>query len=431
MHLGKRPGRLPAGAAALGAGPDRLGPAAAWLRCVEYAKASRIDAVLLAGDVVERIEDRFAAFDVLRRGVEDLTRAGIQVVGVTGNHDVEALPRLASLIPDFRLLGRGGAWEEVPLAGRDGATVLGWSFPARHHHESPLEGLPPRRGAGLRIGLLHADLDAPHSPYAPVASSELERADADAWLLGHVHAPSALDAGRPRGYLGSVVALDPSEHGSRGPWLVTLGKGALRFEHVALAPLRYEHLVVDLAGADLLAGLHKAAREAEARVRAAGATPLVVGLRVRLCGAPADARELERDLARLAEEPFEHVGTDRAGAQFLIFVDKLANESRPDLDLAARAERGDHPGLVARRVVALETGGPPATEVLRAARRALGDDIARLAQRLGLEDLGVTDDVLARALTRAGVDVANQLVLQVERQAAAAPAGGAPTEAGS
>lgn len=425
LHLGKRPSRTPAGAAAIGATPERLGPAAAWRRCVEYAKSARVDAVLLAGDVVERIEDRFAAFDALRRGVEELTRAGIQVLGVTGNHDVEALPRLASLLPEFRLLGRGGVWEEVPLAGRDGATVLGWSFPAKQHHDSPLEGLPQRRGNGLRIGLLHGDLDATHSPYAPVASSELELADADAWLLGHVHTPSPLSASKPRGYLGSVVALDPSESGPRGPWLLTIEKGALRFEHLPLAPLRYEHVAIDLMGGDLLAALDRVAREVEARVRDSGATPHVVGLRGMLTGAPADPRELERDLARLATEPYEHSGSDQNGSAFLVFVDKLIDETRPPLDIAARAERGDHVGLVARRVTVLERGGAAANDVLRAARRALGDDIARLAQRLGLEDLGVTDDVLARALRRAGLDVAQRLVEQVERRVTT-PAAGAP-----
>jgi hypothetical protein len=66
--------------------------------------------------------------------------------------------------------------------------------------------------------------------------------------------------------------------------------------------------------------------------------------------------------------------------------------------------------------VQLARGGAASNDVLRAARRALGDDIARLAQRLGLEDLGVTDEVLARALHRAGLDVAQRLVEQVERR---------------
>lgn len=415
LHLGRRPGRAPGSLS-----PEELGPAAAWRRCVDTAIARQVDAVLLAGDVVERVEDRFAAFESLRSGVQQLTAAGIAVAGVTGNHDVEALPRLADLIPDFRLLGRDGSWEELDLPGTDAVRVVGWSFPTRHVTDSPLADLPGRSGSGVRLGLLHCDVDAPHSSYAPVTGAELAAADADAWLLGHIHVPGDLTPRTPRGYLGTVVGLDPTETGRRGPWLVTVERGRLAFEHLPLAPLRWEHVTVDADGGDLLAALDRAASEVEARVAKEKAAPLAVGVRVVVTGTPGDLDEFERDLATLRDEPFERA----CEAGFALFVDKVIDATRPELDLFGRSQRGDHPGLVARRLVALESGGDEAREVLRPAREALQDDVVRLAQRLGLTDLGVTDDQLGAAMERAGSDLMARLIAQVEER----PRAGAATD---
>lgn len=39
------------------------------------------------------------------------------------------------------------------------------------------------------LGILHADLDVPDSPYAPVTRAELASTNVALWLLGHVHKP--------------------------------------------------------------------------------------------------------------------------------------------------------------------------------------------------------------------------------------------------
>ena len=106
IHLGRRPSRLSDRVDDLGIGIHELTPAAAWQTAVDWALANDIDAVALAGDVVERLEDRFEAYGHLERGVRRLVDAGISVVGVAGNHDVLALPRLADQLPEFKLIGR-------------------------------------------------------------------------------------------------------------------------------------------------------------------------------------------------------------------------------------------------------------------------------------------------------------------------------------
>ena len=184
MHLGRTPSRLPPQLHA-----RELGPAEAWRRTVTAALDHGVKAVLLAGDVVDRDDDFFEAYKALENGVRRLSDAGIDVIGVAGNHDVKVLPRLARHIPQFRLLGEGGTWESCRIEqGADAVTLWGWSFPQARVLTSPLEGSSLNPAPGINLGLLHCDRDAgADSPYAPITRQELERAGLDGWLLGHIH----------------------------------------------------------------------------------------------------------------------------------------------------------------------------------------------------------------------------------------------------
>jgi exonuclease SbcD len=214
MHLGRTPSRLPDDLEELGLRRSELGPAAAWRASIDHALSSEVDAVVLAGDVVEGIDDRFEAYRDLKAGALRLAAAGIPLIGVAGNHDVEALPRLARQIPAFRLLGAAGRWETVDVATHSGVPLrlLGWSFPAQRVERNPLDSLDlesARQRGVATLGVLHCDVDAGSSRYAPVSSRALAALPVDGFLLGHVHRPDRLEGDRPQGYLGSLVGLDP------------------------------------------------------------------------------------------------------------------------------------------------------------------------------------------------------------------------------
>jgi DNA repair exonuclease SbcCD nuclease subunit len=358
IHLGRRPSRIPASVAER-VGSDALTPAAAWRIAVEQACLLEVDAVLLAGDVVEQNDDFYEAYPALRAGVETLDRAGVPVIGVAGNHDDHVLPRLADSLPRFRLLGRGGRWEraEVCAAGGEVVTVLGWSFPGPRVTESPLDSLPPLAGEHPVVGLLHCDRDQPGSAYAPVRGSALDAAATDAWLLGHIHRPDPLAAPRPVGYLGSLTALDPGEMGPRGPWLVEVEhKGAIAATHLALAPLRWEQLEVSL---DALEGPHavherivQAIGDLDDRIVRAGAAPLAVGCRLVLTGRSRWRGEVERILVEA--NPATAPPDVRGGIAY--FIDGWRNAAQPELDLDAAAAGSDPVAMLARRILVLRRG---------------------------------------------------------------------------
>lgn len=425
MHLGRRPSRLPASLENLGVVPGELTPIAAWARVVEVALERRPLALLLAGDVVESENAWFEAFGPLEQGVRRLVEAGIEVYAVAGNHDGVALPRLARSIPGFHLLGEGGRWEirGVGEGGSGGSRfrIAGWSFPARRFPGDPLEGFPPLGKQGVAgpeggplIGLLHCDLGAASSPYAPVQRSRLEALPVAAWLLGHLHTPTIADGARPIGYLGSMVGLDPTETGAHGIWSLGLGEsGVLELESIPLAPLRWERLELDVsrigdAEEEIEGELIDLLRAAAVAAAAGGEAPRALGCRISLVGRSEGWRWLAEKAAnrRWAELTLREGRT-------AVFVEGVESRVRPALDLEELAARRDPPALLARELIRLEEGAGIDGELREA---LLGEYRAalRTSGLGGLVEQAPADDLLAEALREAGTEALDALLRQRE-----------------
>jgi DNA repair exonuclease SbcCD nuclease subunit len=426
IHLGRRPSRLAERVDDFGVGIHELTPAAAWHAAVEWALVNEVDAVALAGDVVESLEDRFEAYGHLERGVRRLTDANIPVVGVAGNHDVSALPRLADQLPDFKLIGRGGKWEPVELTAASGARlrILGWSFHKKRELRNPLDELPVDLSSSVSptVGLLHCDLDKTNSPYAPVPRRSFENAPGIAWLLGHVHSPSDLSGPRPVGYLGSLVGLDPGEPGLHGPWLARISADAqITLEHLPLAPLRWETEAVviddigdlpsdeieDALSALLIAGMEAIHQRIEPTL---GATRLV-GCRLRLTGRSASHRKL-----RAAAGNEDIVKLTRSFGSVVYFVDKIIDEAAPALELEQLAQTKDLPGLLAHRILALQQGGADSERLVEEARGAL-DEASKFAASAENDEYDGDEAVSLDERTRqflvtAGIQALEELLAQ-------------------
>jgi DNA repair exonuclease SbcCD nuclease subunit len=409
MHLGRPPSAIPED---LLGRRDELGPEIAWARAVDEAIRREVDGVLLAGDLVDHDRDFFVAYGQLRSGVEKLAAAGIRIMAVAGNHDTEVLPRLAGEIEALELLGAGGEWQERSI---DSVTVLGWSFPAPQVRRSPLADLPGGRRQGTVLGLLHCDLDQSDSRHAPVARRELEAASVDAWLLGHIHRPDALDDDRPIGYLGSISALRASETGTRGPWLIQVEGPDLAADHLALAPLRYEAIEIDCSDLDDAGRLNErilaAARERIGRLADDEVQPTAVGLRVTLTGRSAAAGALARTADELAAD-----GRSWDERGIAVFLQKIESAVLPRIDLARLSRQSDPCGLLARRLLALDE--PDSEEYGRLVRLAR-ESMSSVANASEFSDLGpAPDDAdIADWLRRAGRLALIRLVAQREESA--------------
>lgn len=410
LHLGRVPSRLPDD---LPVADVDLGPAAAWQALVRTCLDERPDALLLAGDLIDDERDLFGAFSDLDAGMRRLEEAGIPVVAIAGNHDVRTLPRLADALPHLTLLGRGGRWEAFDIGrGSERVRIVGWSFPTDHVDASPLDapGNDLLTDDGVpTIGLLHADLDATASRYAPVSRSRLEATPVDAWLLGHVHMPTAFGPDTRIGYLGSLSATDPGESGPRGAWVVRIDEDGVRFEHRPLAPLRYltldlpfDGVTPDDAPSKLLRDLRAAAfagdpaRVGAVRLRVHGRVPDPVGVRAAL----ADAEDV--------------TWTVEDGGRFA-FVHALDVAVRADYDLARLAELDDPVGVAARVVLTMRDPDAPDRHAWIDEARERVDPVARRNAFGPLDLRPLSDEGLATRLEQAAVRVLDTLLDTRER----------------
>jgi len=415
IHLGRRPSRLPE---ELQDRARELGPAGAWERLVEAAVQEGVNAVILAGDVVEREKDFFEAYRELYRGIERLTNAGIQVLGVSGNHDVLVLPRLADHLSNFKLLGRSGKWEKIQIkADKEIVTLWGWSFPQLRFTESPLSGIRFQRGTGLNLGVLHCDRDQPSSLYAPVTNQELQAAGLDGWLLGHIHKPDDLNASSLSGYLGSITGVDPTETGRHGPWLITVKNGIIyALEQWALAPLMWQDLVVDLTGMaaaeevrdrllDSITGL-------DAELSAGRWCPEAVGLQIRLSGRSRFGSEAVRLLEQDRQMIVYH---GRDGTAY--FIERLKAVVQPEIGLEALAQRKDPAGLLARRLLLLDrpTSDSERQAFLAEARARLEEE-ARKAVWSELQVSPPGEEEVVEWIRSAGLRLLESMLAQRERE---------------
>ena len=384
VHLGTSCSGLPDAISSWGIDPADLTPAGALRLAVDYAIEQQVDAVLFAGDVVESTNARFEAMAPLEDSARRLLDSGIEVIAVAGNHDVEALPRLAALIDGFTLLGAGGHWEAITLSKDDSpfAQVVGWSFGETHVRQSPLalllgQPLPAPSPPVPRIGLLHGDLGASGGRYAPIRQTELDDTGYDAWLLGHIHKPSieglsVPGSARPSGYLGSLVGLDPSETGPHGPWLVAVSKeGSFGLEHIPLAPLRWEKVAVSMDGLDHVEDVRDrllaVAQEHVEALAQTGRTPRALGLRVTLTGASNAYEDIQKWITAGDWNSMVRVvdGT-------VIFFNRIVDGMELHLDLEKIASGNDPAGLLARRLLLLGQNNEQSRELLGRARERAG-----------------------------------------------------------
>lgn len=249
LHLGKKSSEIPLS-------EKESSVRYTWEKIVDWCIRHSVDALVLAGDIIDRDNRYFESVGPLQSGLEKLDRAGIHVLITAGNHDYDVLPAALrnKASGNIRLLGANGQWESITLTGHDMAVqFIGWSFPGQFMKESPLlhfssEGLDPELPS---IGIFHGDAYDRNSVYGPFDAGQLYALKPDAWIVGHIHKPASLRNQDPViRYPGSPHALSPKETGIHGPLLITVeSRHRLSVNQVALSPVRYETININVSEA--------------------------------------------------------------------------------------------------------------------------------------------------------------------------------------
>lgn len=387
---------------------------AAFVALVDLALERRVDLVLLAGDVYDGDWIDFRTGLFFREQLVRLTRAGIRVFVVKGNHDAESvitrqLPRVDGV---HVFSSRAAETIDLPALG---CAVHGRSFPERGVPEDLVPRYPDALPGRFNIGVLHTSLtgSAAHDTYAPTSAAVLASKGYDYFALGHVHERQVVREGGPRiVFSGNLQGRDAGECGPKGCELVEVADGAIvGAEFVALDVVRWHRLVLDAGGIDDVDAL--AARFVEAlREATASARDRLHAVRVTLEG--------ESPLHRVeAAQPGALAAALHAAAQDAdgveAWVEQVRLKLRSPADRGAAAGRADAIGEVVRLV-----------DELLADDAALAAWAARPLRELGSLPGGLADADPARlapeALRAVLSDAEGSVLAQLSQLAATAPA---------
>ncbi len=261
---------------------------------VDLCLTEEASLLLLAGDLYDGDWRDYNTGLFFIRQVARLTRQGIKVVWVRGNHDAASqitrslrLPEGATELPS----ARPGtlAFEEL------GVAIHGQSYGRRDVADDLAAGYPDPLAGLCNVGLLHTALDGRegHDLYAPCSVQRLVSRGYQYWALGHVHRREVVSEEPWIVFPGNLQGRHARETGAKGATLVQVEDGAVvSLEHRALDVVRWSSLAVDASQAASphdVVDLVRAALESElasidgrslaARIAVHGASQADAGLR--------------------------------------------------------------------------------------------------------------------------------------------------------
>lgn len=225
----------------------------AFTKLISTAIEKQVDALLLAGDILD------IDFAVLRARlffigeVKRLVCAGIPVFLVNGNHDPQNKIKWEGLPDGCFTYGQQPVERRITTRSGETLSVTGCSHQDKSIKTNLASLFPQAPDADARVALLHANLGAAggHENYAPCQLSDLQGKGYDLWLLGHIHTYMVANQASPAVlYPGSLQGLSIRETGVHGAVLAELSHGQVRTEFLPMDVLRWHSVEVDLTGCE-------------------------------------------------------------------------------------------------------------------------------------------------------------------------------------
>ena len=364
-----------------GAPADRIRGATrqALINLVDLALAEQVAFVLLAGDLFDGDWEDYPTGQFLVAQLGRLTRAGIPVYAISGNHDAQSVLTRRLPWPELARLFDTEAAHSHQVPGLD-VVIHGQGFAHRAVTANLANDYPAPVGGMLNIGLLHTACgDGAHENYAPCTVDQLMGHGYDYWALGHVHARSELNA-HPRWVVfpGNLQGRHINESGPKGATLVRVQAGRMTPEHRTLDVVRWARAKVDLAGVQT-AEARGAAIRAALQDAADSAGGRLLATRVELCGATPLHGALARDPAATTEEVRAEIAG--LGLQDQVWIERVAVHTRPVLALDDWRAGSDAAAALLRSIEAEPT--PPVTGAVQEYAAHMLGKMAKLRETLG------------------------------------------------
>ena len=372
----------------------------ALINLVDLALGEKVAFVLLAGDLYDGDWQDYPTGHFLVQQLGRLTRAGIPVYAISGNHDAQSVLTRQLPWPERAHLFDTAAPHTLEVPGLDVA-IHGQGFARQAVTDNLAKGYPKPVVGKLNIGLLHtAAGDAGHSNYAPCTVEQLAGHGYDYWALGHVHARGVLNE-HPNWVVfpGNLQGRHINEEGEKGATLVRVEGARLTPEHRTLDDVRWSRIAIDLAGQSDMEAAGARIRAALAAASEAAGHRLLAG-RVELRGATSLHAALTRDPAATREQVRAELHGLGLGGQ--VWLEKVDIATRPELDLEQWRAGSDAAATLLRSVEA-EPTPPVAAATQEYAAHMLGRT-ARLREDLGEDHPAVRaarGDIPPELVTRA------------------------------
>ena len=407
LHLGSPLAALGLRDAEVGARFAAAGRAAV-KALVDEAINSQAAFLIIAGDVFDGDWRDVATGLFMVSQLSRLSREGIPVYLVKGNHDADSVVSYNLAWPSGTSVF-GFRKAETFLLESHNVALHGRSYKDREPEAGFAASYPAHKPGWLNIGILHTALDGArgdHVAYAPCTIPQLQGFGYDYWALGHIHQPQIVSQDPWMVYPGNIQGRSVRETGARGAMRVSVEDGRIAsVVPIVLDAARWAHERVDVSGCADEGELIRAVEAAMAAVhRAAEARPVAV--RLTLHGThPLHARLTARHEEYHADlrQRGTHLAED-------FWLEKLVLETRSP---AVRTALAEADGL---DVAALLDASLLEPEMAKAA----GENIAALAGKLPREmkDEWLKDETLpARILAQAR----DLLAARLETEGAGAP----------
>lgn len=376
-------------------------------RMVELALLQEVNFVLITGDIYNSEDHNLEAQIRFVRAMEALEKADIPVFMIQGNHDPAESWQAQVPLPDnvhvFNCEPDGGYFADrypLVIGGQEIGGLYGLSLGHGNEYQDLSSFYTPADSDQFSIALLHASLGASEDgrTVGPTYVDSLIERGMDYWALGHIHKRQIVQEAPYIVYAGNTQGLHKKEVGPKGCYIVEVASNGqcspIFYETQAI---RFEQARINIQGLEKEADIVEMIRHKRDMLRTQVSTPVLMevvlegaGSLHNLCGHQ-EARQVWLQEAQEDEKMRQH----------FIMPYEIVDRTRPAIDLASRRGLGD---MVADYLAAYDR---TASDVgsLRAIVEARPE-----FKRLGLYGDYLTDDMLARAWSRAEAQGATQLL---------------------
>ena len=195
----------------------------AFERVIDTAIEEEVDALVLAGDLLDSSRTFVKEKLFLQSQLNRLAPFGIPVIVALGNHDAGS-----AYVSGEHIYTLGSAVETIEVETRNGERVAfsGFSYEVPVVATRKVQEYPAKSAnCDIHIGVLHGELTTAQGRYAPFSIPELREKGYDYWALGHIHKCQEVSSQPCAWYSGTTQGADRKESDPKGALLVEILPG--------------------------------------------------------------------------------------------------------------------------------------------------------------------------------------------------------------